>query len=756
MAFLTFLIVADQWMYALLFDRLCWQENVHVIVMLTREVESALVKCGNYWNEGQYGPLRLKLVSNSDTPERERRRRESEMSSGFFNVPQARAAAKDEQEEPTIRRVFELTHTGHPDAPPRVITQLQYLNWPDLDVPKDPRGLLQLMQEVDDAVESSRSSGEKIWGEGPLRPKPGAKRPQPASQDESVAIGSERDWDDLDARTGIAKHAIDNPPVLLHCSAGVGRTGGFIAVDAILDGVRREMRKRREEKEALEKMSSGTGSPMPSTGHDSSIPVFGDGDDAMDVDVRSFASVPPSPKDAALPVTGDRHSMSASVGGGDLPSAGSSSRQEPMDVDVDMSVKGAHISSESRRVLQPSTDLIDEVRLANLRRLSSSRTVHGHDFASAPSLSIQSPAPHVLSLHGNISDTGSSGSLTSSGRRSTSTSGLTSESRMGTSPVSNSATGSTTSLDAAMKLTEVREEPKLLSYSESTAATAGSMPATNAAVRASQVSSEGKNQRVLEHARLDSWRSNVSDLGRYHTADAQPNPQKLEDDDMPPTPRTMVFDYTAPRRLHDDTSPLLLSTYDEPIRRVVEDMREQRMSLCQSLRQYVFVHRAIIEGALMIVDEEKRREEEDRLAAKQEAVSTGTGAIAASEARSAQMSDAQAPKAQSPAARRASFAHGLDKAKEHMFSLHQPVPRTAPTADVHMDEVSHLQPPALPSPRSKRQASPTELVQETLKGEARLSKRPSVKRKARSSDEEEGGLTLSSMVLSSPPPPDKH
>ena len=117
--------------------------------MLTREVESALVKCGNYWAEGEYGPLRLKLVSTSDTPERERRRRESEMSSGFFNIPQARAATPQDEDH-TIRRVFELTHSGFKDMPPRRITQLQYLDWPDLDVPKDPRGLLHLMQEVDD------------------------------------------------------------------------------------------------------------------------------------------------------------------------------------------------------------------------------------------------------------------------------------------------------------------------------------------------------------------------------------------------------------------------------------------------------------------------------------------------------------------------------------------------------------------------------------------------------------------------------
>jgi len=43
----------------------------------------------------------------------------------------------------------------------------------------------------------------------------------------------------------------------------------------------------------------------------------------------------------------------------------------------------------------------------------------------------------------------------------------------------------------------------------------------------------------------------------------------------------------------------------EPVKNILEDMREQRMSLCQSLRQFVFVHRAIVEGALEIVDEER-------------------------------------------------------------------------------------------------------------------------------------------------------
>lgn len=66
-----------------------------------------------------------------------------------------------------------------------------------------------------------------------------------------------------------------------------------------------------------------------------------------------------------------------------------------------------------------------------------------------------------------------------------------------------------------------------------------------------------------------------------------------------------VIDYKLPRQLHQDLSPAPLMSHTNPIWTVVQDMREQRMSLCQSLRQYVFVHAAVIEGALMIMDEER-------------------------------------------------------------------------------------------------------------------------------------------------------
>ena len=121
--------------------------------------------------------------------------------------------------------------------------------------------------------------------------------------------------------------------------------------------------------------------------------------------------------------------------------------------------------------------------------------------------------------------------------------------------------------------------------------------------------------------------------------------------------------------MHGDDSPPLLSTLEEPLRQILEDMREQRMSLCQSLRQYVFVHNAIIEGALIIAEEERKRfglEERE-------------------------VFDNSPPQTTSP-----SGSPGPE------------LPRTQMTG--------------------KRGASPTELPKEDRKGEVALAKRPSVKR----------------------------
>lgn len=162
-----------------------------VIVMLTREIESSQRKCGNYWKDGRYGDFDLKLLKQTGAEEVHKQ----EQGGSFYHFPKT----SEKPPNDIIERIFQLTNRSQPHAPPRRITHLQYLEWSDMDVPSTPAGLLTLIKRVNHAALEDSS-----------------KRRNAASQG----------------------------PILLHCSAGVGRTGGFILVDSLLAGIRHEIQRK--------------------------------------------------------------------------------------------------------------------------------------------------------------------------------------------------------------------------------------------------------------------------------------------------------------------------------------------------------------------------------------------------------------------------------------------------------------------------------------------------------------------------------
>ncbi|KAG6371575.1 hypothetical protein JVT61DRAFT_9285 [Boletus reticuloceps] len=255
------------------FWTLVWEQNVHVIVMLTREVENAMIKCGSYWTDTEYGPLRLELLSTSPPMSPSANPTTMDISThGFFAIrePQGKTSEVSRAQPTLITRTFLLSHSSFSGVPPRRITHLQYLDWSDMNVPDDPRGVLDLVKKVEQAVAESTPGPSPC---GSLSPGSrsgslsGSQTPDVGSDlngheasllsPTSAGVvpwggrgrrGSEWRHPQLDLKSGIASFALGKAPVLLHCSAGVGRTGGFIAVDAMLDGIRRELRQNREER----------------------------------------------------------------------------------------------------------------------------------------------------------------------------------------------------------------------------------------------------------------------------------------------------------------------------------------------------------------------------------------------------------------------------------------------------------------------------------------------------------------------------
>jgi hypothetical protein len=196
-------------------NRLVWEQNVHVIIMLTREVEGVQVKCCNYWDSGKYGPFLLKMVQTTETAEGRQSRPTQPTEFSWNSGPLSPLPGS---KNPITTRVIELINEDFPSTGTRSIVQMQYLEWPDPNIPDDPRGVPDLVTILQQEVDSIPVASPTV---------------------DNLHV------DEVDPNTGIVKRGLDHPPVLLHCSAGMGRIGGFIAIDAILDGVRREVRKKR-------------------------------------------------------------------------------------------------------------------------------------------------------------------------------------------------------------------------------------------------------------------------------------------------------------------------------------------------------------------------------------------------------------------------------------------------------------------------------------------------------------------------------
>ncbi|XP_038677679.1 tyrosine-protein phosphatase non-receptor type 11b isoform X4 [Scyliorhinus canicula] len=142
------------------FWKMIYQENTHVIVMTTKEVERGRNKCFRYWPDleasKQYGTISVRNL-------------------------------KERMAQDYIVRELEVTQTAQ-NEPPRHIWHYQYLSWPDHGVPNEPGGVLSFLDQVNRAQQSIPDTG----------------------------------------------------PIIVHCSAGIGRTGTIIVIDMLVADINRQ------------------------------------------------------------------------------------------------------------------------------------------------------------------------------------------------------------------------------------------------------------------------------------------------------------------------------------------------------------------------------------------------------------------------------------------------------------------------------------------------------------------------------------
>lgn len=194
-----------------------WQNDVRVIVMLTAEKEGGQIKAHNYWSDKQYGPMRLEFLSEkraSLDPAKIKRHRQrptaGKRTSTDGAPPLARldtaatVNASDADQPFVIVRKLALSHEGYPFERMREVTQLQYSSWPDFGAPAHPAHLLGLVEQCDAVVRKTTSANHD-------EPDPPTSR-----------------------------------PIIVHCSAGCGRTGTFCTVDTVIDQIKRQKFSRRQ------------------------------------------------------------------------------------------------------------------------------------------------------------------------------------------------------------------------------------------------------------------------------------------------------------------------------------------------------------------------------------------------------------------------------------------------------------------------------------------------------------------------------
>lgn len=484
-----------------------WAQDVRTICMVTREFESGRVQSHNYWRSMRYGSFELEsaeeicLDSTGQPVEQTDDAAESQTSYfGSYDTGSEKKRRDSEKEKAIICRRFWLKNeTGQR----RLMTQLHYVAWPDYSVPENASSLLSFMRHAN-----------RFQHQADLE--------MQASEGHSVG------------------------PLVVHCSAGVGRTGTYITIDSVLDIIRRAR-----------------------TVDQSPLATWDDGfaQDGQNVRGRSLSSDSGSSlfeNDASI---ARRRTLKRELS------------PSPMQVDESRHDNRNGMEAGGRRERHVSSHLSSPTRATATR--------------SSDARDIDSPPPARRSRSDDVPDeppsssNGVNGNGNANGNANGSSSSFSLQFPFGSAANSNDGTQTPSTALGRLSLSTPQPTPPRSRLAAQLDEKLEQHHGRNAGAPDSisgKIASTMHNATSLlpghttPRAQLDSTPTRGSDNGkggRSHGGD-------IDWDTLPPAKAASE----ALERLTD------------LVRDVVETIREQRMSMVQTARQYVFAYSAVLEGAL--------------------------------------------------------------------------------------------------------------------------------------------------------------
>ncbi|EPE07989.1 protein-tyrosine phosphatase [Ophiostoma piceae UAMH 11346] len=289
------------------FWSMIWDEDVRVIVMLTAESEGGQIKCHPYWTNTNYGSLTLRLISEKkvslDTDKyrtnpsaantadahasAEFGRRRAQTLVPMEAGEHGPATAANRQAQPggqsgeppfVVVRKFALGHRDHAFVPIREVTQLHYASWPDFGTPAQPSHLLALVELANMMQRAASPTGVPTAFE---RAAMLSSASQPQYQQAGGSTGPDSAklehiiWPSSDE----AETSPNARPMLVHCSAGCGRTGTFCTVDSVVDMLKQQMqRSAQRAKERVNQLSRGVAPAAPAAPASGDVSMSGTDD----------------------------------------------------------------------------------------------------------------------------------------------------------------------------------------------------------------------------------------------------------------------------------------------------------------------------------------------------------------------------------------------------------------------------------------------------------------------------------------------